>query len=113
MKDQKLFNEITIAGRDYKRNDEFYNYQWSTTQHAVETYKDDFYADGNEIKWKSNDRNPFTDMLLDFYEADLITLKQVIKTSEVRETSTKKWWSEYFSKMERNAHTPRLIQESR
>jgi len=83
---------LEIAGRDYKRMGEFFNYCWSTTDNAVEKYENDFYCKGDLILWKSNDSEPFGDMLLDFYEAGLITWQQVVVTCESKEKECDAFW---------------------
>jgi len=87
----RFHNTVNIAGRDYKRwsvTDTF-----STTENAVEKYKDDFYvAPGDIVRWHSNNQIPFGDLLLDFAEALLITPKQVRKSCELKEKETDEFW---------------------
>jgi len=91
---RSTFNTITICGTEYTRQGEFWNYSWSTTQDAVAMYKDEFYIDENDIvRWNSNDREPFGDMLLDFEEAGLIKLKHVFRTCESRDKATEAFWA--------------------
>ena len=92
-------NEIRIAGRDYKRQSEFFDNQFSTTQNSVEFAKNGggFYVDQDDIvRWHSNGRAPFGDMLLDLHEAGLITLNQVEQTCTSREIRTEEFWNEQF-----------------
>lgn len=87
----RFHNTVNIAGRDYKRwsvTDTF-----STTENAVEKYKDKFYvAPGDIVRWHSNNQIPFGDLLLDFAEALLITPKQVRKSCELKEKETTEFW---------------------
>ena len=93
---KRFKDNMTVAGRDYSR--------WGvtgtfgTTDNAVEKYKNDFYIDGDIVRWKSNNQIPFGDMLLDFCEALLITPKQLRVSCEVREEQTDEFWSNYFDK---------------
>ena len=87
----RFHNTVNIAGRDYSR--------WrvtgtfSTTENAVEKYKDKFYvAPGDIVRWHSNNQIPFGDLLLDFAEALLITPKQVRKSCELKEKETDEFW---------------------
>ena len=92
-------NEIRIAGRDYKRQSEFFDNQFSTTQNSVEFAKNGggFYVDQDDIvRWHSNGRPPFGDMLLDLHEAGLITLNQVEQTCTFTEIRTEEFWNEQF-----------------
>ena len=92
-------NEIRIAGRDYKRQSEFFDNQFSTTQNSVEFAKNGggFYVDQDDIvRWHSNGRAPFGDMLLDLHEAGLITLNQVEQTCTYTEIRTEEFWKEQF-----------------
>ena len=92
-------NEIRIAGRDYKRQSEFFDNQWSTTSNSVEFALNGqgFYVDEMDIvRWHSNDQEPFGDMLLDLHEAGHITLDQVEKTCMSKEIKTDKFWKEQF-----------------
>lgn len=94
---QLEITNIEIAGREYKRMGEFFNFCFSTTDNAVERYENDFYTKGDLVLWKSNNREPFGDMLLDFYEAGLITWRQVVRTCEKREEETDQFWENVFS----------------
>ena len=93
-------DEIRIAGRDYKRQSEFFNHQWSTTSNSVEfaLNSSGFYVDEMDIvRWHSNNQEPFGDMLLDLHEAGHITLSQVENTCVSKEIKTEEFWKEQFS----------------
>ena len=94
-------NEIRIAGRDYKRQSEFFDNQWSTTQNSVEfAAKAGIHVDQDDIvRWDSNNQEPFGDMLLDLHEAGLITLNQVEQTCTSKEIKTEEFWKEQFDKI--------------
>ena len=95
----KGINEIRIAGRDYKRQSEWFDNQWSTTQNSVEFATKDggIYVDQDDIvRWHSNNSELFGDMLLDLHEAGLITLNQVEQTCTSREIRTEEFWNEQF-----------------
>ena len=94
-------NEIRIAGREYKRQSEFFDNQWSTTQNSVEfAAKAGIHVDQDDIvRWDSNNQEPFGEMLLDLHEAGLITLNQVEQTCTSREIRTEEFWKEQFDKI--------------
>ena len=96
-KEQLETQVVEIAGREYKRMGEFFDFCFNTTDNAVEKYENDFYIDGDIVLWKSNDREPFGDLLLDFYEAGLITGRQVVRTCEKKEKETDEFWENVFS----------------
>ena len=91
-------NEIRIAGREYKRQSEFFDNQWSTTQNSVEfAAKAGIHVDQDDIvRWDSNNQEPFGDMLLDLHEAGFITLSQVENTCASKEIKTEQFWKEQF-----------------
>ena len=92
-------NEIRIAGREYKRQSEFFDNQWSTTSNSVEFAlkgKGIYVDQDNIVRWHSNNQEPFGDMLLDLHEAGLITLDQVEKTCTSKEIKTELFWKEQF-----------------
>ena len=96
-------DEIRIAGRDYKRQSEFFDNQWSTTSNSVEfaLNSSGFYVDEMDIvRWHSNNQEPFGDMLLDLHEAGHITLSQVENTCASKEIKTEQFWKEQFADME-------------
>ena len=96
-------DEIRIAGRDYKRQSEFFNHQWSTTSNSVEfaLNSSGFHVDDMGIvRWNSNNQEPFGDMLLDLHEAGYITLAQVEDTCASKEIKTEQFWKEQFADME-------------
>ena len=93
-------DEIRIAGRDYKRQSEFFDNQWSTTSNSVEfaLNSSGFHIDDmNIVRWNSNNQEPFGDMLLDLHEAGHITLDQVEQTCNSKEIKTEQFWKEQFS----------------
>ncbi len=94
-------NEIRIAGREYKRQSEFFDNQWSTTQNSVEFAANaGIHVDQDDIvRWDSNNQEPFGDMLLDLHEAGLITLNQVEQTCTSKEIKTEEFWKEQFDKI--------------
>jgi hypothetical protein len=48
-------------------------------------YTKEFYVDNNDVvRWKSNDRVPFDDMLTEFLLKDLICQEQVISSMSAR-----------------------------
>lgn len=84
-------NNITIAGRQYKRWS--YTGTFSTTDNVVEKYKDKFYvAPGDIVRWKSNNQMPFGDVLLDLCEALYITPTQLKRTCELKEKENTQFW---------------------
>ena len=91
-------NEIRIAGREYKRQSEFFDNQWATTSNSVEfAAKAGIHVDQDDIvRWDSNNQEPFGDMLLDLHEAGLITLNQVEQTCTSKEIKTEEFWKEQF-----------------
>tara|TARA_B100002019_G_C21116411_1_gene521114 strand:+ start:80 stop:391 length:312 start_codon:yes stop_codon:yes gene_type:complete len=90
---RRFKDTVESAGRTYHRWKN--SGTFSTTEDAVNKYKNDFYVDGDIIRWKSNNRVPFGDMLLDFCEALLITPKQLLKSNELREAETDKFWKDF------------------
>ena len=85
---------MTVAGRRYERWS--VTGTFSTTDDAVNKYAKDFYvAPGDIVRWKSNNRIPFGDMLLDFCEALMITPRQLRVSSELREEETEKFWEDF------------------
>ena len=96
-------DEIRIAGRDYKRQSEFFNHQWSTTSNSVEfaLNSSGFYVDEMDIvRWHSNNQEPFGEMLLYLHEAGHITLSQVENSCVSKEIKTEQFWKEQFADME-------------
>lgn len=94
-------DEIRIAGREYKRQSEFFDNQWSTTSNSVEfAAKAGIHVDQDDIvRWDSNNQEPFGDMLLDLHEAGIITLNQVEQTCTSKEIKTEEFWKEQFENM--------------
>ena len=91
-------NEIRIAGREYKIQSECFDNQWSTTSNSVEfAAKAGIHVDQDDIvRWDSNNREPFGEMLLDLHEAGIITLNQVEQTCTSKEIKTEEFWKEQF-----------------
>ena len=91
-------NEIRIAGREYKRQSDWFDNQWSTTQNSVEFAANaGIHVDQDDIvRWDSNNQEPFGDMLLDLHEAGIITLNQVEQTCTSKEIKTEQFWKEQF-----------------
>ena len=50
------------------------------------------FFDGNIVRWKSNGRTPFGDMLLDFYHCGYITKEQMIETAIEQERGNEEFW---------------------
>jgi len=94
-------DEIRIAGREYKRQSEFFDNQWSTTSNSVKfAAKAGIHVDQDDIvRWDSNNQEPFGDMLLDLHEAGIITLNQVEQTCTSKEIKTEEFWKEQFENM--------------
>ena len=58
----------------------------------------DFYIDetaGSVVRWVSNDRVPFSDMLQEFLKAGLIDSQTVTNSNEAREQDTRKFLDAY------------------
>ena len=50
------------------------------------------FFDGDLVRWKSNGRIPFGDMLLDFYHCGYITKDQMIKSAIEHERGNEEFW---------------------
>ena len=50
------------------------------------------FFDGDIVRWKSNGRIPFGDMLLDFYHCGHITKDQMIKSAILQEKGNEDFW---------------------
>ena len=50
------------------------------------------FFDGDIVRWKSNGRIPFGDMLLDFYHLGYITKDQMIKSAILHEKGNEEFW---------------------
>lgn len=51
------------------------------------------FFDGDIVRWKSNGRVPFGDMLLDFYLCGYITKDQMIKSAVLQEKGNDEFWA--------------------
>ena len=51
------------------------------------------FFDGDIVRWKSNGRIPFGDMLLDFYHVGYITKDQMIKSAILQEEGNSEFWA--------------------
>ena len=60
---------------------------------SVEGRAKQAFFDGDIVRWKSNGRTPFGEMLLDFYHCGYITKDQMIKTAIDQENSNDDFWS--------------------
>ena len=94
-------DNVVCSGRSYKRWG--YTGTFNTTADVLD--KDgffgshDWYIDNNNIvRWNSNDRIPFGDVLLDFCEAGLINQLQLDASNDIRENETDEFWAEFFKK---------------
>lgn len=59
-------------------------------------YANDFYVDNNDVvRWKSNDRVPFDDILTNFLLADLICQENVLRSMTARKEEDIKSIEEY------------------
>ena len=56
------------------------------------------FFDGDIVRWKSNGRIPFGDMLLDFYLCGYITKDQMIKSAIEHERGNDEFWSNMTTK---------------
>ena len=79
---KKFKDRVEVAGRSYKR--------WgvtgtfATTEDSVNWCEGKYYvAPGDIVRWHSNNRIPFGDILLDLCEALKITPKQLRVSSEL------------------------------
>ena len=60
---------------------------------SVEGRAKDAFFDGDIVRWKSNGRIPFGDMLLDFYHVGYITKDQMIKSAILQEKGNSEFWA--------------------
>ncbi len=97
---KKFQDKVVCSGRSYSR--------WGVTGtfNTTADVKDpegffgshDWYVDENDIvRWKSNDRIPFGDVLLDFCEALIITPKQLKASNDEREDENEKFWENFYA----------------
>ena len=87
----KFKNEVKVGKRSY------YRYMpmgtFSTTNDIVERFGKKFYIDTfGIVRWDSNNRIPFGDVLLDFCEAGLISPKELRVSSELRDKENSAFW---------------------
>ena len=60
---------------------------------SIEGRAKDAFFDGDIVRWKSNGRVPFGDMLLDFYLLGYITKDQMIKSAVLQEKGNDEFWA--------------------
>ena len=60
---------------------------------SIEGRAKDAFFDGDIVRWKSNGRVPFGDMLLDFYLCGYITKDQMIKSAVLQEKGNDEFWA--------------------
>jgi len=70
---------------------------------------DNAYLDNGVVRWKSNDRVPFEDMITDFAEAGFISSESIELSKEARSTETSAFLKEYAAAQA--ARTPEQIAE--
>ena len=69
-------------------------------------YANDFYVDSNNVvRWISNDRIPFDDMLTSFLNAGLINKEAVINSSFIRKEEDKKSIEEYAARRQATGYS--------
>lgn len=56
------------------------------------------FFDGDIVRWKSNGRIPFGEMLLDFYLLGYISKEQMIKSAVLQEKGNSEFWSNVTKK---------------
>jgi len=56
------------------------------------------FFDGNLVRWKSNGRIPFGDMLIDFYHCGYITKDQMIESAIEHERGNEEFWDNVTTK---------------
>ena len=56
------------------------------------------FFDGDIVRWKSNGRVPFGDMLLDFYHCGYITKEQMIVSAVEQERGNEEFWDNMTTK---------------
>ena len=74
----------------------------------AKNFADAYVADG-VVRWKSNDRVPFEDMITDFVEAGFINSESIELSKEARSTETSALLKEYAAAQA--ARTPEQIAE--
>lgn len=65
---------------------------------SVEGNAKNAFFDGDIVRWKSNGRVPFGDMLLDFYLLGYITKDQMIKSAVLQEKGNDEFWANMSTK---------------
>ena len=60
---------------------------------SVEGRAKQAFFDGNIVRWKSNGRIPFGDMLIDFYHCGYITKDQMIESAILHEKGNDEFWA--------------------
>ena len=60
---------------------------------SIEGNAKNAFFDGNIVRWKSNGRVPFGDMLLDFYHCGYITKEQMIESAILQEKGNDEFWA--------------------
>ena len=98
---KKFADNVECSGRSYKRWG--YTGTFNTTADVLDADgffgKHDWYIDSNNIvRWSSNDRIPFGDVLLDFCEAGLISKGALRVSNNERERETDEFWADFFNK---------------
>ena len=69
-------------------------------------YANDFYVDTNDVvRWKSNDRVPFDDMLTNFLLADLICQENVLRSMTARKEEDIKSLEEYVANRQKYGYS--------
>ena len=61
------------------------------------------FFDGDIVRWKSNGRIPFGDMLLDFYHCGYITKEQMIESAILQEKGNEEFWDNVTTEKYYNA----------
>ena len=65
---------------------------------SVEGRAKQAFFDGDIVRWKSNGRIPFGDMLLDFYHCGYITKDQMIESAIEHERGNEEFWDNVTTK---------------
>jgi len=95
---KKFQDKLVCSGRSYSRWGLTGTFNTTADVKDPEGFfgKSDWYVDENDIvRWNSNDRIPFGDVLLDFCEALMITPKQLKASNEEREAETDEFWKNF------------------
>ena len=70
---------------------------------SIEGRAKDAFFDGDIVRWKSNGRVPFGDMLLDFYHCGYITKEQMIESAILQEKGNEEFWDNVTTEKYYNA----------